>query len=161
MENHHQNDWQCFPCSRNTWKKYIRTDTSAPLYHWDRNPSPCRWFMSPRLLYEIKDIMLLDLQLLKSCRKESREEIHCIRNNRSTAGVVLFAWNATSNKGYILNPTVWFETSVGKPNEVDEHTFPRVTPFIHQDPSSEYDFKGYPPLKKLQLRLEFTTACCY
>ena len=70
--------------------------------------------------YEKKDITLFDLQLLKSCRKESREEIHCIRNSRSTAGVVLLAWNATSNKGYILNPTVWFETSVGNPNEVDE-----------------------------------------
>jgi len=50
---------------------------------------------------------------------ETREEIHCIRNNGSTARVDILAWNAVSNKGYILDPTVRLETSIEQPTEVD------------------------------------------
>jgi len=56
---------------------------------------------------------------LQKVGMETREEIHCIRNNGSTARVDILAWNAVSKKGYILDPTVRLQTSTEQPTEVD------------------------------------------
>jgi len=53
--------------------------------------------------HTIRSIIAKELQKVGM---ENREEIHCIRNNGSTARVDVLAWNATSKKGYILDPTV-------------------------------------------------------
>ena len=51
---------------------------------------------------------------------EVHEEIHCVAENGSTRRIDIIAIDKVKRIGYIIDPTVRFETSIDQPSQIDQ-----------------------------------------
>jgi uncharacterized protein YaaW (UPF0174 family) len=66
------------------------------------------------------DVRKIIADELRKLELEVYEEVNCTSESGSTRRIDIIAIDRKNNKGWIVDPTVRFETTIGQPKEVDE-----------------------------------------